>query len=240
MNKTIMRLFDHGNVCVVGMRGTGKDMLMSNVAVRRRKPYISNINYDGKNEKNFIELDLTKLDVKNDCFSFIEGKINPYVFPYADGTDVYISDSSVYFPNYQTLPLNKRYEGLVNFMALSRQLACANVHINAQNLNRVWEKIPEQSDRYIYCKSCRVFGKIVFQRVIIYQKRDSCEARIPPMPTPRYGLSRRTNFDRQSYELQRLAYTAKYGEIVPLTLIYVNKSNYDTRRFKTILAGDKD
>ena len=38
---SVIRLFKRGNVCVTGLRGTGKDLLMSNVVVRRKKPYIS-------------------------------------------------------------------------------------------------------------------------------------------------------------------------------------------------------
>ena len=41
----IRKLFKKGSVCVTGLRGTGKDLLMSNVVVRNKKPYISNIDY---------------------------------------------------------------------------------------------------------------------------------------------------------------------------------------------------
>lgn len=237
MNREIMNMFKSGNVCVTGERGSGKDMLMSNVCVRIGKPYVSNINYDGKHQF-FKPLHLTDYDLKADCVSFIEGTLPKYTFPHADGTNIWISDCSVYFPNYQTLLLNKKYEGFVNFMALSRQLGECNVHVNAQNIGRIWEKIPEQCFRYIQTLGCICFGKLVIQRVRTYDMRESCERRIPPMPKPRYGLSRKSNFERQAYELQRLSYQAKYGTINEYTLIYINRSHYDTRRFKTILAGE--
>lgn len=37
--RKIIKLFDKGNVMVCGLRGDGKDMLMSNVVQRRKKPY---------------------------------------------------------------------------------------------------------------------------------------------------------------------------------------------------------
>ena len=69
--KKIIKLFENGNVCVTGLRGTGKDMLFANVAVRRKKPYVSNTWYDdncipfvpkdfdcgGNTYKNFIDGD---------------------------------------------------------------------------------------------------------------------------------------------------------------------------------------
>lgn len=43
--KKMMKHFEDGNVCVIGLRGRGKDMLQGNVIVRRKKPYISNTDY---------------------------------------------------------------------------------------------------------------------------------------------------------------------------------------------------
>ena len=34
--KKIIKLFEDQNVCVCGLRGTGKDLLMSNVVIRRK------------------------------------------------------------------------------------------------------------------------------------------------------------------------------------------------------------
>ena len=236
IHKDIMKEFKNRSTCTVGQRGDGKDMLMSNVAVRRNKPYISNINYDGKTPLH-IELDLNDMRIGNDCFNFINGDISPYKWKHGDGVDIYISDCSVYFPNYKTLELNKKYEDIVNFLALSRQVAESNVHINAQNLVRVWEKFPEQSDVFIRCLSCRVIGRLVLQHVRLYELRDSCEKRIPPLPRQRNGLKPPTNFERQAYELQRISYQAQHGIIKDYYMVYINRSNYDTRRFKTILEG---
>lgn len=36
--RKILKLFDSGNVCVVGLRGCGKDMLFANVVARQNNP----------------------------------------------------------------------------------------------------------------------------------------------------------------------------------------------------------
>ena len=43
-------MFRDGNVCVTGLRGRGKDMLVANVVLRRKAqrkplPYVSNVDY---------------------------------------------------------------------------------------------------------------------------------------------------------------------------------------------------
>ena len=46
---SVKKMFSQGNVCVTGLRGTGKDMLMSNVISSRKLPYISNMDYKCSN-----------------------------------------------------------------------------------------------------------------------------------------------------------------------------------------------
>lgn len=230
--KKIIRMFEDGNVCVTGLRGRGKDMLMSNVVVRRKKPYVSNVDYKGKKArfKRFYPLDY---DTKNSYKDFIDGKLKPYQYPHEDGTDIYISDAGVYFPSQYCSELNKQFGGLVSFMALSRQLGLCNVHINVQNLNRCWDKIREQSDMYIQCNKCIVFCGFVLQLVTIYENHDSCVARVPPFNMKRPFM----NKDRvQQWELAYQKYQCSYGKVQRRILFYRNKSKYDTRIFKTMLS----
>ena len=229
--KKIIRMFDRGNVCVTGLRGSGKDMLTGNVIVRRKLPYISNVDYGNVARYPFI---LKALDCgKNKFFNFLDGNVKFYSFPYPDGTDVYISDAGVYFPSHCCNELNKSYGYVPNFMALSRHLGECNVHVNVQNLNRCWDKLREQSDQYILCRWCKVFfGKIVIQKVRIYELYDSCVKRVPPFRLRKPLLSR----DRKdTYALERDRYEQQFGVVDEGILIYINKSKYDTRIFKKIL-----
>lgn len=228
--RKVIKLFEKGNVLVAGLRGTGKDMLMSNVCVRRNKRYISNIVYD---EKNHIELNLNDFNVNNNCVNFIEGDIRPYHYPYEDGIDIYISDATVYFPNYDFKLLNKEYPGFINYQALSRQIGANNVFCNCQNTTRLWDKLVEQSDIYIKCRKCIYIKplKLVIQVIRVYDKKEAFENNVPPCPPRPIGIA------KQLYEVMKLNYFIQHGQIKQRILIYRNKSNYDTRRFKAILEG---
>lgn len=232
--KRIMRYFEDGNVCVIGLRGRGKDMLQGNVIVRRKRPYISNTNYGG----DHYPLELEKLAVSGNTYvNFIEGNVKKYSYPYPDGTDVYISDVGVYFPSQYCSELNKRYGQMAVFQALSRQLGACNFHINVQNLNRCWDKIREQSDIYILCRRCWVFfgGHLVFQLGTIYDRADSAQSRQKPLKLP-WGTS-----TDKSYRLQRdvavANFEANHGMVKNFFLLYRNKSTYNTRIFKEILEN---
>lgn len=228
--KKIIKLFESGNVCVSGLRGRGKDMLIANVVMRRKLPYVSNVNYGG----HYFPLHMQEFDCGGNTYhNFITGDLKPYTFPYADGTEIYISDAGVYFPAQYCKQLNKDYGYFSTFIALSRQLGSCNVHINVQNLNRCWDKIREQSDIYICCNWTRVlFGKLVIQKVTIYEKYESAVDRIPPYRPPRVALN---NDRRLQVLMEKQRYRLSYGEIEPRILIYFNKSDYDTRVFKTML-----
>lgn len=239
IRKLKRKYFDKANCCVVGLKGTGKDMLFANVTARGNNAYVSNTNYHNKNE--FIPLEFNKLDVGNTYVNFIEGIIKPYKYPYADGTHVYIADCGIYLPSQYCNELNKQYKYFPTFFALSRHLGACNVHFNVQNLNRVWDKLREQSDIYIKCEGCKVlFGKIVIQTITIYDKYQSCVDRVKPfkpMPIPLTAKAEnKARYKTANVEAKR-RYDEVYGSVKRRLLIYVNKSKYDTRVFKTILEN---
>lgn len=229
--RKVIKLFKRGNCCITGLRGTGKDMLTSNVIIRRKKPYLSNVNYGGK----YIPLDFKELDVGNSYDNFISSKINKFIYPY-EKCDVYVSDAGIYFPSQYNNQLDKKYEGLAEFQALSRHLGDSNFHINVQSLNRVWNKIREQSETYIRCNWCKVlFSKLVIQKITIYEKYESCLNNVHPNRIKPPSLLAKKEV-RQQYDFYRDNFNNTHGKIKSLLLIYINKSNYDTRRFKTLLA----
>lgn len=233
--KKVIKMFESGSVCVTGMRGSGKDMLTSNVVIRRKLPYISNINYGGDHSP----LVMSDLDCgKNTYRDFMSGNVHFYEFPYPDFTDIYWTDIGVYAPSQFCNELNKEYAYFPSFLALSRQLGECNVHFNVQNLNRAWDKIREQSDQYILCRQCFVLfrGKFVIQKIRIYELYDSCVKRVPPFRLSKPLLSRERT-DRWRMEKER--YEQTYGVVKQGWLIYRNKSSYDTRFFRSLLLGGK-
>lgn len=247
--KKIIKEFEKGNVCVVGLRGCGKDMLFANVIARRKLPYVSNTNYYCKHSP-YMKLVFDKLNVKNNYKNFINDNIIPYDYPYIEGCDIYISDCGIYLPSQYCNELNKLYPEFPTFYALSRQIADNNVHFNVQNLNRVWDKLREQSDIYIMANSCKVFkGRIpiigrlfnglVFQTVTTYDKYQSCVDRVEPYkpaPVPLFASKELKAQIQRSNEEAKRRYREVYGNVKRRLLIYRNKSKYDTRLFKGVLS----
>ncbi len=234
--RKVKRMFEDGNVCVYGLRGRGKDMLMANIVYRRKKAYVANIDYKCSTAP-FNAYKLEDISVPNDYRAFNgEETLKPYKYPYSDGTDVYFSDAGVHFPAQYCNELNKQYKGVTVFLALSRQVGACNMHLNVQSLNRAWDKLREQCDAYINCRSCNVFakGKIVIQKVRIYEQYDSAAKCAIPFRLKRPLFNRQA---KMMFDLEKQRYDQTYGRIRCLTLVYINKTNYDTRFFKTLLEG---
>lgn len=232
--KRIINMFKQGNVCVTGLRGTGKDLLTGNVIVRRKKPYVSNLDYTSK--KNYQRLDFNKLDCGcNSYTQFITGKVNKYTFPYVYSSDVYISDAGIYLPSQYNNFLNRDYPHLPTYFALSRQISDNNVHINVQNLNRVWDKLREQSDTYICCNKCFYLKrfKLVFQIITIYNKAQSCIDRVNPCRVPLSMLGNASS--RMQARIYRDNFYNTHGKVKRTLLIYFNKSKHDTLYFGNLL-----
>lgn len=237
--KKIIKYFESGNVCVVGLRGCGKDMLFANVIHRRKQPYVSNTNYNCK-KSPYIPLDFHALDCKNNWKNFVEGDIIPYEYPYPENCDTYIADCGIYLPSQYCNELNKAYPQFPVYYALSRHIANSNVHFNVQNLNRVWDKLREQSDTYIRTVSCKVlFKKWVIQKVVVYDKYQSCVDRVDPyqhIRVPVLGSKELKASLRQKDEEMKRLFKENRGMVKSHILIYKNKSKYDTRLFKGVLS----
>lgn len=238
--RKILTLFKKGNVSICGLRGTGKDMLTANVIARRKRPYISNIDYNIKCKKaTFNDLKLLQFDIKNDYKNFINDKFNHYDYPYPDKMDIYISDAGTYFPSQYSSQLDKDYKSFSSFMALSRHLGDCNVHYNVQNLNRIWNKLREQSDIYIRCNWCKVlFHKFVIQKITYYENYQSCIDNVKPFKMKLPVIHSKDG--NMLYKLEKEKYNIKFGRIKSYIMIYINKSKYNDRIFKEKLAKGND
>lgn len=228
--RKIIKLFEDGNVCVCGLRGRGKDMLMANVIMRRKLPYVSNIDYGGEyNPFKYADLDCGKNTYKN----FIDGNLKKYVYPYEDKTDIYLSDAGIYFPAQFNNELDRQYLHMAVFQAISRHVGQCNFHWNAQSLSRVYLKIREQSDVYILCRRCIYLFGFVIQKVTIYDRYESAVNRQKPLvlPLPLFAGKEL----RMMRKTEQARFEAMHGEIRDGWLLYRNKSHYDTRRFKKLL-----
>ena len=233
--KKIVKMFESGNVCVTGLRGTGKDLLTANVVVRRKKPYVSNIDYGGY----FAPFDTYKINLgENSYKNFISGDIKHYEFPYSRGSDIYISDVGVYFPSQYCNELNRDFKYLPGYLALCRQVSHNNTHINVQNLNRAWDKIREQSDIYIRCRRCFYVPiiNLVLQFITIYDKYESCVNRVQPC---RVSLPLFNPAGKAQVDVYKDNFFNTHGSVKNRILLYFNRSKYDTYYFEKLLKEGK-
>lgn len=230
---TIKKLYENHSVSVCGMKGTGKDLLTANIVARRNKPYVSNIDYCCCAVFSPLNFDDLKLG-ENTYKEFISGDLKPFITHLQEGEDIYISDCGVYFPAQYCNELNRDFKFFPNLFALIRHTHNARIHTNAQNFNRVWDKIREQSDVYLLCRWCKVFfGKLVIQLVTEYDRVESCIARIQPCAI------QSSIFDspetKKTVQMYRDNFFNAHGLVRNHLLIYWNKSSYDTRHFKRLL-----
>ncbi len=238
--RQLLKLFDDGNVIVTGLRGRGKDLLFSFVtnhhvrqsikskSGRYRRKYISNIDYTSG--KGYIPFRSDSMLLGGNTFhNFVVGKFNFYSYPYKDGFDYFISDGGVYFPAQYFQMLDKYYPSAPLFFALSRHLGNCNIHFNVQNLNRLWDKIREQADIYILCRSCKVlFGRIAIQKITVYDRYESCIDRRRPFA--------RFAFRGKEVRMRQAEFDAQYGIIKNMTIVHVlPKKHYNDRIFKDYL-----
>ena len=246
MKKLIKKYFNKGNVCVYGLRGTGKDLIFGNVILRRKKDYISNLDYS--NNQNYIKLNFNNLNLAENTYkNLIDNKIKYYNFNdfYPVGTDIFLSDAGVYLPAQYCNELNRDYKHFPMYMALSRQVSENNFHVNTQALNRVWDKIREQSDIYILCRKCwyiplskfKIFNiqffkhDFVIQFIRLYERYDSACQKINPCRIKVPLFNKQAKMNAKIYIDQ---YNSTNGFIKNKILFYRNKSKHDTLYFSKL------
>lgn len=223
-------LFRKGNCIVTGLRGCGKDMAFCLAVNHFKKNYISNVEYSSSKRKyKCFEFEPKVWELAQNTYKdFIKGTLKHYSYPYPDGIDYYISDAGIYFPSQYCNELVKMYGSAPLFQALSRHLGNCNVHCNVQNIQRLWDKIREQSDLYICMKGCKVFfGKIVFLRGCVYETYESCVKQLTP---PKFGLGK----DGRN---RRIMYETTNGRIRSFFFFARVPYKYDDRRFKRMLEN---
>lgn len=234
--RQVLKIFADKSTIVYGARGSGKDLLMSNVTAYRNLPYCSNMNYGEKSKNVPLWYPFDPIYIKlggNKYSNFVRNQLIPYSYPLPDKVDYYISDAGVYFPSHEDSKLDKDFPEIPMFQALVRHLGDCNFHCNIQALDRLWKKIREQAECYILCISCKVSkrGKVT-QKLRIYDRYQSALDKVEPLKVsmPLLGKGVKTDI-----KLSRARFKAQYGNIIDITVRYKNKASYDSRRFKKVL-----
>lgn len=223
--REIVREFKRCNVLVAGKKGSGKDLLFQEVISKRRKPYYANISYGGKFEQ------VTCKDVSvypNTYRNFIEDQVTPVPRRFREKTDVYISDGGIFLPSYMDSTLYKCFPSFPIYYALSRHLACHNVHVNVQNFGRLWKALREQADSYVLVHKTINLPFFLLVDSTLYDKYQSAEAGLDPIKVRMF----KTKETSDEYHALH-GYIKRGWIIVPKWHV-----KYDTRAFEKVLYGD--
>lgn len=223
--------FKNVNVIVVGKKGTGKDLLFNKVINKRKSFYYANIPYNNKWGFQII----TPKDISiepNTYEQFLENQLTKVERKYYENKDIYLSDGGIILPSYMDSTLYKKYKSLPVYYALSRHLYNSNIHVNVQNLGRVWKALREQADFYCVCKKTYKLPFLFITKVITYDKYQSVENGLLPMKNSLFNKEQRALYQQ---------YIAQNGDIRSGYVIQFKKNiKYDTRYFeKVLLLGDR-
>lgn len=227
----LKNFFSKNNVIVFGKKGSGKDLLFQHIINKRHKPYYSNISYGGKFRKGSFEM----LNLGSNTYeNFISGnieKVSKKTKPFED-KDFYFSDAGIHIPSQYDSLLHKKYKGLPISYALSRHLWNNNIHVNTQNLERVWKALREQADSYIRVRKTRGFFLLWLKvEITLYDKYESAKNNLSP-------VSRRV-WNKYS-RAERDVYNATNGLVEDrFFLIRKSKISYDTRAYHKLIFGRK-
>lgn len=235
-NKQIIRMFRDGNVIVAGHKGHGKDLLFQYVISRREKDgeiHAANIKYTDNTKVRPISFYALQYNgIKN----FVSGHFVREDKRFTEKEDYYISDVGNALPAQYSSKLDKEYPTFPIVYSLSRHLAQLNIHCNSQNFERVWNKLREQADYYMWCEWAKVFfGKIAIQRVVIYNEYKSAVNHIQPYKCYRFlGIMPPSKEDRAHAN----THNAQYGTIRRYTFWHIlPKQHYDTRAYHKLIYG---
>lgn len=219
--------FSNSSVIVYGAKGKGKDILFQKVINLRKKRYASNVDYGN----DYLQTSISELTTDPNTYEdFINGNLKVIQKNKAlEGVDYYLSDGGVYLPCQYDYLLHKKYPSLPIYYALSRHLYNQNIHINTQNLERIWKALREQADRYIKCKRVIKLPFIMICNIRFYEKYDSARQNLLPLGSRIMNKYSKATMDQ---------YEATNGLIKDGTYIILKrKIKYDTRIYHEKLFG---
>lgn len=217
-NTWLVQEFSRCNVIVFGKKGSGKDVTFNHVMNLRGVFHYSNMPYNALTRVAGLD----RLSVgENSYENFINSTTAKFQSFFEDCRDYYISDAGIYLPSQYDKELDKRYPGMPLFYALSRQLHRMNIHANVQALGRLWKKLREQADSYIWIRKTVDCGEHLVVHAISYDRYESAERRLLPVRDKQYG--------------------ATYGDIQERKFKVLKKDlEFDTYYFRKVLLYAED
>lgn len=220
--------FRRCNVVVDGKKGKGKDLLFQYVIAKRKAPYYANIDYGGRYEN----IKVRDIDVSPNTYrEFIADHVSVVKRKMVERKDVYISDGGIYLPSYMDSQLYKAYPSFPIYYALSRHLADSNVHVNVQNVGRLWKALREQADFFVHIKTNVKIPFFILVKCWTYDNVNSAMACVAPVKTRLFNKFSKAETD---------VYNAQYGEMRSGWVIIPKwRIKYNTRALEPVLYGEQ-
>lgn len=223
----VVKGFEHGNTIVDGHKGKGKDLVFQYVINKRKKPYYANIDYGGEH----TNISCREISIEPNTYdNFINDNVTPIKRQFVENKDFYISDGGIFLPSYADSTLHKTYKSMPLFYPMSRHISNSNVHVNIQNMARLWKPLREQADFFVHVKGRLRLPGFILVHANTYDKAESAEKCLEPLKGRWFNQYSKAEVD---------IYKAEHGEIKSGWLIIRKKRiKYDTRAFEKIIYGD--
>lgn len=224
----LVERFRDCNVIVFGKKGRGKDLVFNKVINARQEPCYSNIQFNSKlcDVKCIGDFSVAPNTYNN----FLDDNVVVVDKVLDERRDMYVSDGGIYLPSQYHALLDRKYPSLPIYYALSRHLTKSNIHINTQNLSRVWDKLREQADCYIRCERTHNILGFLFTEFVVYDYYESAKQGLQPFPHSFFSSS----FNTAAYN----EFVAHHGTIKRYIICqHVSRCKYDTRYFHKVLYG---
>lgn len=194
-NAWLRDIFKAGNMIVVGKKGKGKDVLFNHVINLLDEEHYANMPYNGMTEiRPISDLELPGLidtdaleNEKNAATrgaifkNLMAGNITPSERKFAPNRNFYISDAGVFLPSHFDKLLDELFPTLPIHFPLSRQTYQMCIHCNLQMYGRLWKKLREQADGYIFIRRNKKRKEWIELEVIFYEDHKAVESGVRPL-----------------------------------------------------------
>lgn len=215
-------MFKKLSIVLCGKRGKGKDITFSFLA--RKRKHNSNIvlqpNTTLINVNELIIPNLSRDKLVNNSFN----KIDRDNFSKFDNI-TFISDSGIYFPNWDESKLKYEYKELPITWAIWRHLFDNGCHFNIQKCGRLWKLLREQIEDVIEIETLKK-GLFYFKITYLhYERLEDAEKGLLPL---KKGLIKR----RENIEVEN----SKRGKIERFSVLIPKRYiNHDSKYFRKVV-----
>lgn len=223
LGRKFLREVKQDSLIVFGKKGKGKTLLFSEMTRMDKKGYLSNTDF--KRKKGEI-INVKDISVEpNNWLNVLNGEYQEIERKDWEKKPVYIDDAGVFLPNFADAMLKNKYPSMPIAFALWRHLYDAPIHINSQDVNRVWKLLREQASGCIQARKCWRLGPIAIIHCTYYDKVASAEAELLPMKKTLLN-----KFNTAEYNM----YEASNGLIKDFVIFAPSwRNKYDSRYFKS-------